>query len=482
MIIMAKLYTGSAIVTPVTGSTNAYKFEAEVIENSTNISNNTSNVTCNLYATGLNGYSYGSHWTPIAYINIDGNRKVTQQISSIGATKQLLCSWTGDIEHSADGTKAIRVTFNYSNEGDTSSYMPSNAKITASSVALTTIPRASSFTTSGNTIGSAVNVNITRASSSFTHTVTLKFSDITETKTNIGTSTSFTPNLATYASKIPNATSGTGTITVDTYNGSTKIGSVSQNITLNLPDSVKPTAPTISLTEAVSGLNAKFGAFIQSKSKINVSASASGAYGSTISAYKIEINGSVYNSSSAQTGFLTTSGTNTCTVTVTDSRGRTNTASTTFNVLAYTSPQITLFTAQRNASTETTINCVMSGSITSLNNKNDKSFKVTTSVSSGNKYNNTTDYSISNATCDITGATATNTYTVTFTVSDYFTTVTQTINVGTGSALMNFAADGKKMAIGQIYDTNIDVDLQVKSSINVGDAIYIGGTKIIWKE
>ena len=31
MIIMAKLYTGSAIVTPVTGSTNAYKFEAEVI-------------------------------------------------------------------------------------------------------------------------------------------------------------------------------------------------------------------------------------------------------------------------------------------------------------------------------------------------------------------------------------------------------------------------------------------------------------------
>ncbi len=139
---MAKtLYTGSVTVGTQGGQSNAYVFDAEVIENSTSTANNTSNVTCNLYGKGINGWSYASHWDPVAYINIDGSRKVTEQISSLGSSRKLLCSWTGDIVHGDDGKKSIRVTFNFSAEGDTTYYIPANAKITADPVNLTDIPR-----------------------------------------------------------------------------------------------------------------------------------------------------------------------------------------------------------------------------------------------------------------------------------------------------------------------------------------------------
>lgn len=148
---MAKtLYTGNVTVNTVGGG-NGYKFEAEVIENSTNIANNTSNITCNLYCTGLNGYYYQGYSNPYAYINIDGERKQTTSVPNTSTSKQLICTWTGNITHSDDGTKSIRVTFNYTNGGDTASYMPNNAKITADPVNLTTIPRyttISSFTAS----------------------------------------------------------------------------------------------------------------------------------------------------------------------------------------------------------------------------------------------------------------------------------------------------------------------------------------------
>lgn len=98
---------------------------------------------------------------------------------------------------------------------------------------------------------------------------------------------------------------------------------------------------------------------------------------------------------------MTTVGSNTCKVTITDSRGKTATKSTTFKVLAYTVPTINTFTAVRNDTTNTTVNVSYGATITSLNNKNTKSTVITTTISSGNKVNNTTSYTPS-GTVDIT--------------------------------------------------------------------------------
>lgn len=91
---------------------------------------------------------------------------------------------------------------------------------------LTTIPRASSVSATAVNLGSATTVSISRASSSFTHTLTYSFGSATgtiATKTS-STSVSWTPPLS-LANQIPSATSGTCTITCTTYNGSTSIGS-----------------------------------------------------------------------------------------------------------------------------------------------------------------------------------------------------------------------------------------------------------------
>lgn len=460
----------------VSKNSNYYTYYLEVTESNVSIANNTSVVTATLKIyTNYSGALASRSASATHTITIDGtNYSITTGAYTLGKYNTVtLGSASKTVTHNSDGSKTVSVSASSPDLAQGNGWGPYSGSASGT-MTLTTIPRASSFSASGNTIGSAINVNITRASSSFTHTVKLTFGSASETKTNVGESTSFTPSLSTYGAQIPNATSGTGTITVDTYNGSTKIGSSSQNITLNMPSSAVPTISSVTLAEAVSGLASKFGAYIQQKSKISYTVSASGIYGSTIKSYKVEINGSTYNSSTGTTGVLTQSGSNTCKVTVTDSRGRTATSSKTFTVLAYQAPQITVCTAQRNSTTQSQIDCVFSASITSLNNKNNKAFTITSTVSSGNHYSKTDAYSISNATCAIANATTTSSYVVTFKAQDYFTTVTKTINIGTAFALMNFATDGKHMSIGKIYDTNEGGMLQVGGDTFVDGSLRAG--------
>lgn len=114
---------------------------------------------------------------------------------------------------------------------------------------LDTIPRASTVSATNTNLNSASTITITRASSSFTHTLTYSFGSTTGTIVSKTTSTSvsWTPAL-TLANQIPNAVSGTCTITCDTYNGSTKIGSKTCTLTLTVPASVKPTMTNLNQT------------------------------------------------------------------------------------------------------------------------------------------------------------------------------------------------------------------------------------------
>lgn len=451
----------------LTGRNSSYwRYYLICTEQNVDVASNTSKLKVEVYL-GATSYSRAVRGNVSAThtVNVNGtNYTFTTGAYTIEKNETIKLGeiTSNTIQHNTDGTKVVAVSVSSPDLAQASGYGPYSGSASGN-VGLSTIPRASSFTTSGNAIGSAINVSISRASNSFTHAVTLRFGSISETKTGVATSTSFTPNLSNYGSQIPNSMSGTGTIVVDTYNGTTKIGSSSKSITLNLPTGTKPSVPSISLQETVGGLASKFGAYIQNKSKIKVTTSANGIYGSSISSYKIEINGSVYNSSSCTTNVLYTTGDNICKVTVIDSRGQTNTNSTTFNVLSYQEPKISKFTAERNQTNSTIVNCILSVSITPLNNKNDHSIKL--DLNSTNKYSNTSDYSISDNTQNITGVEQTQSYTLTLTVSDYFTTVKQTINIGTDFALMNFASDGRHMAIGQIYDSTKGGVLQVNGDI-----------------
>ena len=75
-------------------------------------------------------------------------------------------------------------------------------------------------------IGTNTTISITRDSSKYTHTITYKFGNATGTIATKTTQTSivWNPTASTLYAQIPNAASGYGTVTCQTYNGSTLVG------------------------------------------------------------------------------------------------------------------------------------------------------------------------------------------------------------------------------------------------------------------
>lgn len=364
-----------------------YRLQIAWTVDSQSVANNTSSVTAKvqLVSTG-SSYTINSSATKSGSLTINGTKYTfTFSAALSGNQTKTIYTKTVTVSHASDGTKTcafsatagINVTLSGTYYGN----------VTASgSGTFDTIARAS--TISSVTASVAINgtnecaVSISRKSSAFTHTVVWKLGSYSKTTTGAGTSATYAIPLS-WINAMPSATTGTGTVTVTTYNGSTKIGSaVSKSFKVTVPASVVPTISAVSLSEAVSGLNAQFGAYVQNKSKLAVSVTAAGVYSSTIKAYKTTIDGANYTAKSFTSGILKNSGNRTVTITVTDSRGRTATTTRTVNVTAYTAPKINTFTAIRadglgNAvDTGTMALARVKFSISAVNDKNAKAYTI----------------------------------------------------------------------------------------------------------
>ena len=191
--------------------------------------------------------------------------------------------------------------------------------------------------------------NINKAGAVDHHTVTFKLGSQTLTYTNVGASVT-TTFPTSWQAQLPNATSGSITCTLTSYNsGGSKLGSTSKTITGNVPSSV---VPTLSVTHERINSNstvAGWGILLQGFSRIKFTATAAGASGSTISAITFSGAGLSQSSTSttATSNTLNVYGSQTWTITAKDSRGRT--ASTTYTELVYyyAPPSISTASAKR---------------------------------------------------------------------------------------------------------------------------------------
>ena len=473
-----------------------YRIQIAWTVDSQSVANNTSSVTAKvqLVSTG-SAYTIVSSATKSGSLTINGTTYTfTFSAALSGSQTKTLFTKTVSVAHNADGTKTcsfsatcgINVTLSGTYYGN----------VTASgSGAFNTIARAStisSVTSSVSVTGSnAVTVNITRASSSFTHTVVFSFGSYSNTQTSVGTSASYTiPQ--TWLNAIPNATSGTATVTVTTYSGSTKIGSaVSKTFTLTVPSTVVPTISAVSIAEAVSGLAAQFGGYVQNKSKLAVSITASGALSSTIKSYKTTIQGTSYTAASFTSGFLTQGGTSTVEITVTDSRGRTASTTRSITVIAYAAPTITSFQGFRclQNGTEsyegTYLNSAVNFSISSVNNKNTRSYSIEYKLQSATTWTALTSGAVYALNSNIISASgllsADNSYDIRLSVTDYFTTVRSTFEIPTAFTLLDFNASGKALAFGKVSELTEGIEFALPvfdrfgASIGNGLAYYQGG-------
>lgn len=331
----------------------------------------------------------------------------------------------------------------------------------------------------------AVTVNISRASSSFTHTVVFKFGSYSKTTTGVGTSTSYAIPTS-WINAIPNATSGTATVTVTTYSGSTKIGTaVSKSFKVTVPASVVPTISAVTIAEAVAGLAAQFGGYVQSKSKLSVSITAAGAHSSTIKSYKTTIQSTPYTARSFTSGVLKTSGTSTITISVTDSRGRTASTTRSLTVIAYAAPKISSFQAFRCLAdgTEnyegTYISAAINYSISPVGNKNTAAYTLEYKPASGEEWVILTSGAVYAMKDNLVSASGIfgqdNSFDLRLSITDFFVTVRSTTQIPTAFTLIDYNASGRGISFGKVSE--LEEGMEIDLPMSIYKYIYMGGIK-----
>ena len=468
-------------------TSKGYKLTLTVTQKSQSTNNNTSTLSWKLTFSNTNNQYINSGSTDNFKVTING-KSVLNTNKDIGFYNQnstiTIGSGTTTVSHNNNGTKTVSVSFSFTPGRSSSiSYYPA-AMSGSGSMALTTIPRASSFSSvSGTTIGSTMSVGISRRSTSFTHTVLYRVGTSgswTTAKSSVTTSTSFTLPMS-LCNKITSSTSGTLQLCLRTYNGSTKIGSdVTKNVTVTVPTSVVPTVGTVTISEGNPSIDGLFGdntPYIQGKSQLAVSITASGAYSSTIKSYKTEIEGKYYTASSFTSTTIMTYGSIPVKVTVTDSRGRTDTKTVNITVVEHYTPQFTHVDVFRSTGTGVAddegeyITIQMGYKFATINDLNYYRLVIDYRVAGSTaRYTNLYSGYLNGSENDNWSWTSSsalfsvdNAYDVMITVLDEFTSNSFLFTINTSYTLINFNSSGHGISFGSVSsEDNFTVDMEAK--------------------
>jgi microcystin-dependent protein len=392
------------------------------------------------------------------------------------------------VSHNSDGTKQITLSFT-ANCTYSASIGTANGSVV---ISLPAIPRITTPSVSAVTLGSAATISLTPASGSFLHTLRAKFGSRAETtiaSQTAETNISWTPSLDE-ANAAPNATSVVGTLYCDTYSGGVLLGTTQVSVTAAIPASVVPTG-SIWYSEAEEGLFAQFGCYVQRKSKLSLSISATGVYGSSVSSISTTVNGATYSGNSFSTNELTTAGTNTIRTTITDSRGRTTVLTGMFEVVAYDSPSVQSVAVFRcdaagNASNTGTYAMVaVTGAISSVNNKNARVFKIGYKRKSEAYYTDTT-FTLSayavNGNYRIGGSLSNQyTYDIRVTLGDYFGEAYGYTDLSTAEVILSVRSTGMGLAVGKVAEEDsFDVGWPARFRENVQFDDAVTFSSVLW--
>ncbi|MGI6663876.1 MAG: DUF859 family phage minor structural protein [Christensenellaceae bacterium] len=443
---------------------------------SQNVTNNTSTVTVNTYIRKdkATQTAYGNNKT--AYQSVNGvNRSAGYSYDFRNSTLKLIQSEVYTVAHNADGTKQIYI--GASTNGGTTLLGAASAGAT---VTLPTIPRASGVSVSSSvTAGSNLGVTISAASSAFRHDVYITFAGrALNHSLSAGVTSASVPIPLEWINGIPNATSGTMTVYLNTWSGDTWIGQKVTSSTLLVGSSIVPT-----LSGAITPQNQLGGYYVQGKSGVAVALTGAGSYSSTIKSYSGKVGyasyaGQNFSSTLTDYGSVRISGM------VTDSRGRTSSWYKDIYVYPYSPPAV---------ETLEVVRCDSNGTANSVGdylkarlkartqvigspNVNTRLFRVTFEPKGGSAVVKT----LSNAnatidawtdpvyvgqlvTCKVTGY-----------VADWYGSSTHTTEVPTAERILNVKSNGHGMGIGGVAENDgltvyWDANFHKKPTVNGSD-------------
>lgn len=428
-----------------------------------NVAANTSTIRADLYLVQDSSWSINIG-TRSNTLTIDGTATAitSPAINNSGGRTTLLGNASKTVSHNSDGTRNVTISATF-NLNATISGTKYNSITASATVQLDTIPRASGFTLSASSVnlGSTIGVTVTRYSSSFTHRLRYSWGQTSGTiATGVGTSYTWTVPLS-LANGIPNGTSGTCFITVDTMSGSTVIGSVTKSFTGTVPANILPTISAITLSDPSNTVPEAWGVYVKGKSTLNVVTTAAGAYGSRIASYSVRANGATYNGANVTTGVLAQAGALYVVVTVTDTRGRTATQSVAYTVEDYDTPIISIFDVRRiNADGADdddgdSVKVAYGASVSDVDGNNAGNltiyYKTATDTDWTTAETKPVAYSVSGV-ITIPGISTENAYDFKAVLSDSFTESAIDEQVQTAVVTMDFNASGRGISFGKVSE------------------------------
>lgn len=440
-----------------------------ITQNNQNVANNTSSVTIAVKVTSW-GNTYNQLGAPGTITfggKLSGSRSFTAKFGK--NANVTVFSQTFTVSHNSDGTASVSASVSI-NTNTSAGTIKANATKT-----LTTIPRASEPTVSGTKqLGSTMTINTNRKSSGFTHTITWSWAGKSGTiATEVGASTTWTPAIATFAPYLTDAASAECTITCTTYNGSTSIGSKTTKFTLSVPTSVVPSFDSSSVTDG-NGYLGTYGAFVQGKSSVQATATADGAYGSTITVITASLDGlsaSGDNGGTLTLGEPPTTGSRSVQLVATDSRGRSITGTKAITVASYSNPTLNVTAYRYDASNgveddeSTTVRVAVSGSVHNVNSKgiNTGTVKIESKLETAevwttkNSADRGQEFSFN---FDITGMATENRYNIRVTVTDDFGVSAETsLMIMTAQPVLDFHSSGHGIGIGVVANQENLLDI-----------------------
>lgn len=448
-----------------------------------NVEENYSDLTIKLYL--ICGYRYNlSISTKTHYVYIDNTAySINSSLYTNGNQTLKLGEFTKRIYHNSDGTKSVNlssiVTFNANIRGRHVGTINGGSD----TIELDKIPRMSLIK---NTIDGSRYLNSLHTlhvdkflTGNITHDIWYIIYGDDATKTSnwnyIARNSSsldieFAPTLD-YINLQPNNDVMYIDFGIKTYKDGELFGEIaySKGWHFKIPDSIQPSISNVEIVDANTKTKA-LGVYVQNHSKLNIKTTASGIAGSTIKNIKILAANQVFFGSDITTNEINATGTVEIKIIATDSRNKTFSTTRNITVEPYFLPSINNFKGQRLEKDERTVTIERNFKMASIASKNPCNWKVerrqigssnwltiqqgTDKVLTTNllAYNNSTDLD----------------YEFRLTISDFYTSATQSFFVGSSFRLYEAHSSGTGLAVGQIAKRPNMFDVNLKAAFFKG--------------
>ena len=427
------------------------------------IVNNQSYMAVYLSVHASNGY-YAEHTNGTGVLTVNGVNYPFSGHYRVNGSSQVIHSVGVWVPHNPDGSKTLYASASF----DTRVV----GVLTASnSATLTTIPRASSPTTSKSTVtfGESFDIYTHRKSTAFTHDVYVgvnnDINSLIKIADKIPTDTTWTLPVD-WKNKFPDS-SVKLLVRVYTFNGNTNLGRIDAPLVTVKPSSDMLPECNISVSDTTINFN-RYGGFVKGQSKLKITLNNTFKYGATLNSQSISING-VQHQGGSQTVDTIDNQVNILGK-VTDSRNGTTISNKTINVLDWYIPIIESAKVERckeNGEIDGNgdyIKVIYAINIADVNSKNTKALTIELkkqNESNGITKNVPLSLYKSNGSI-ILPCSSDYAWDISLRLKDAFAESIYTQLIATGFTLMDFHNSGRGMAIGKVSEKSevLDVNLQ----------------------